>query len=296
MTTSSVNVTISSQAQWGASATTSWSTLGSWQDAISGVTVAAPGVRGMTGDTVLFAGATGNTASLDGASPTLAGITFNSTATGYTIAQGSGGTITLQAGGGAAVNVLAGTHHIAAPLNLASDTTFAVSSGSLTLSQDISGSGCLTKTGAGILNLSNSNGYGGGVTVAAGTVVVGNVNSLADGSNLTVGDANYFAGLAPSSSVAAAAAIRPASSLTTPSPAKKHAVSASPGRAAESQVVTETAPAPTVSARAAPAAQWLPPAFDSIAAAGPIEGPSTDQNVHARDVIFRDFGRNGWFP
>ena len=54
-----------------------------------GSTVAAPGTRGIAGDTVLFAAATGPMARLDGANPTLAGITFNNAATSYTIAQGA---------------------------------------------------------------------------------------------------------------------------------------------------------------------------------------------------------------
>ena len=45
----------------------------------------------------LFAATTVAAVTLDGASPTLAGITFNNAALGYTIAQGTGGSITLQA-------------------------------------------------------------------------------------------------------------------------------------------------------------------------------------------------------
>ena len=191
---SSASVTITGSAQWNSSADASWSASGSWADSASQAIIAAPGVRGIAGDTILFAGATGSTVRLDGASPTLADITFNSDATSYTIAQGSGGTLTLQCNAGAAVNVLAGSDAIGAPLDLASNTSFAIAAGSgLALNDDISGSGSLTKTGPGTLVLANSNGYSGGVSVLAGKVVVNYANSLADGSNLIVGDASLFA-------------------------------------------------------------------------------------------------------
>ena len=78
--------------------------------------------------------------------------------------------------------------------DLASNTSFAIAAGSgLALNDDISGSGSLTKTGPGTLVLANSNGYSGGVSVLAGKVVVDYANSLADGSNLIVGDASLFA-------------------------------------------------------------------------------------------------------
>ena len=111
---SSASVTITGSAQWNSSADASWSASGSWADSASQAIIAAPGVRGIAGDTILFAGATGSTVRLDGASPTLADITFNSDATSYTIAQGSGGTLTLQCNAGAAVNVLAGSDAIGA--------------------------------------------------------------------------------------------------------------------------------------------------------------------------------------
>ena len=86
------------------------------KDSISGGTIAAPGMRGILGDTVLFASVIGSTVSLSGANPTLAGITFDNATTSYTIAQGGSGSITLQSGAGLAV--VAGSHTIAAPLTL----------------------------------------------------------------------------------------------------------------------------------------------------------------------------------
>ncbi len=164
-------VTFTGQAQWNASGSASWSTGGSWKDSISGGAIAAPGTRGIFGDTVLFASATGPMARLDGANPTLAGITFNSAATSYTIAQGSGGSVTLQGTSGGTVSVLAGSHTISAPLHLASDTTFtAAAASSLSISGPIDGSGGVTLTGSGVLTLSGANSYTGPTQVNGGTL------------------------------------------------------------------------------------------------------------------------------
>ena len=68
---------------------------------------------------------------------------------------------------------MAGTHVIAAPLVLASNTTATVTGGAdqLTISGAISGSGAsLTKAGDGALILSHANSFSGGTTVSAGTL------------------------------------------------------------------------------------------------------------------------------
>jgi autotransporter-associated beta strand protein len=64
----------------------------------------------------------------------------------------------------------------------------------LTLSGSLSGGGPLVKSGAGTLILSGSyNTYGGGTAVLDGTLILTNPGAIADGSNLTVGDAAAFA-------------------------------------------------------------------------------------------------------
>ncbi len=103
------NVTFSSEAQWNAGSDSSWATGGNWIDAFTSAALAAPGVRGLTGDTVLFVSTP--VARLDGATPTLAAVTFNNASIGYGITQGSGGDLTLQGAlpaNGATVSVLAG--------------------------------------------------------------------------------------------------------------------------------------------------------------------------------------------
>jgi autotransporter-associated beta strand protein len=186
-------VTYSSQAQWNATASSSWTAGGNWKDVFTGASLAAPGVRGLTGDTVLFASAIGPIARLDGANPTLAGITFNNAAVGYTIAQGTGGSLTLQGASSAMVSVLAGSHTISAPVHLASNTTFTAAAGSiLTVTAPIDGTAGLTAGGSGKLVLDAANTFSGGLVVQSGTVVVNAASGILDGSSLTVGLPSAF--------------------------------------------------------------------------------------------------------
>jgi autotransporter-associated beta strand protein len=221
------SVTFSSEAQWNASTPgtpgSSWTTSGNWIDAFTSAPLSAPGVRGLTGDTVLFASAL--VAQLDGANPTLAGVTFNNAAAGYGIIQGSGGSLTLQgapsgslAGGSATVSVLAGSPAINAPVHLASNTTFsAAASTTLTMMGPIDGSGSLTMTGMGNLVLNAANTFSGGLVVQSGTVVVSAANGLASGSELIVGSgsASLFSSVVASAAAALVAGESDDSGSTT---------------------------------------------------------------------------------
>ena len=88
---------------------------------------------------VLFAGTANVT--LDGDNPSLNAITFNDSSASYVLAQGSGGSITLNGGAGSAmVTDLAGMHRISAPIILATNTNVNVASGQqLTFSGGVSG-------------------------------------------------------------------------------------------------------------------------------------------------------------
>ena len=68
-----------------------------WQSTINGSTLAAPGLRGVTGDAVLFGASAVGAVDLNGASPSLGGVTF-SAANGATIAKGTGGSLLLNNG------------------------------------------------------------------------------------------------------------------------------------------------------------------------------------------------------
>ncbi len=184
-------VDYSSLAQWNAAISSSWTTNGNWIDAFTSSALAAPGVRGLTGDTLLFASAP--VARLDGANPTLASVTFNNAASGYGIIQGSGGSLTLQGANTATVSVLAGSPAINAPVHLASNAAFsAAASTALTMMGSIDGSGGLTMYGSGKLVLNAANTFSGGLFVQSGTVVVNAAGGLLNGSNITVGSPSAF--------------------------------------------------------------------------------------------------------
>ena len=191
------SVTVTGEAQWNSAADASWGAAGGWADSVSGTAIVAPGVRGIAGDKVLFAAATGDTVSLDGASPTLAGITFDNATTSYTIAPGSGGSDMLQ------VRSLLATHG-QRRFRQSCDRQRAAGPGrrdklrrrrgrhGFSIGGNISGDGGLTKSGGGVVELSGTNSYAGGVLVAAGKLIVDNASALPDGGSLTIGDGSFF--------------------------------------------------------------------------------------------------------
>jgi autotransporter-associated beta strand protein len=159
----------------------------------------AGGVPGMDGtlsanDTATFGNAISAAAaiSLNGANPSLKSVTFDSSV-GYTLAQGSGGSLTLNGNGGmAAVTVTSGSHTVSAPITLGSAVGIAVTqdADTLTVSGAVSGAFDLTKTGAGTLVMDGINGYTGTTNVAAGVLAVtGSLNdtavTVATGATLT---------------------------------------------------------------------------------------------------------------
>ncbi|MBU6223035.1 MAG: autotransporter-associated beta strand repeat-containing protein, partial [Planctomycetes bacterium] len=109
------------------------------------------------------------TVTLD-ADRTIGGVTFDNT-NAYTIAAASTQTLTMGDGVGTkVVQVLSGSHTIAAPVAMVSAMQADVVSGQkLTLSGVLSGSGALSKTQAGTLVLSASNSYTGSTNLNAGT-------------------------------------------------------------------------------------------------------------------------------
>ena len=179
----------SGNALWsGGAGNTSWGVNANWSDTSAAGVHATPGTWGLTGDGATLAGAI--TVTLDGPSPSLASLTFNNTAAGYGLAAGSGGTLHMNGGSAAAaVTVAAGSPTLSAPLVLDGATNVAVSnsSGTLTISGPVSGSGGLTMTGSGTLLLAGASTYTGSTTISAGGVQVAANASLAPGTgNLAV--------------------------------------------------------------------------------------------------------------
>ena len=114
-TSGTAAVTFSGQAQWFSNTAAAWTTSGDWKDTVSGSAVAAPGLRGIVGDTILLGPSALGAVDLNGASPSLGAVTFSG-ASGSTIAQGTGGSLLMNDGGSpAAITVANGSHAISAP-------------------------------------------------------------------------------------------------------------------------------------------------------------------------------------
>jgi autotransporter-associated beta strand protein len=163
----------SGQATWAGAGNGSWGTLGTGFGSNWGSNQGSPGLdSGFTNtDTATFAGSIQDDSyiTLSGASPKLKSITFNNTDYSYTLEQGSGGVITMNAGAGdsAATISVTGNHTISAP---------------------IAGSSNITKTGNGKLTLSGVNTYTGATTISAGTLNIASTGSIAS-SDVTVANA-----------------------------------------------------------------------------------------------------------
>jgi autotransporter-associated beta strand protein len=183
-------VTFTGQAQWVANAAAPWTANGDWENTVSGSAIAAPGLRGIAGDTVLLGPSAAGPVDLNGASPSLAAITFN-TASGATIAPGTGsGSLLLNNGASAAtITVSSGNGTIGASLLLAGNLLLEPAAGSmLDISGAISGAGSsLTQDSGGKAVLSGTNSYTGGTVVEAGTLVLSNSSAIAAGTSLTIG-------------------------------------------------------------------------------------------------------------
>ena len=157
--------------QW-ATTSGSWGTVANWS-------VAPPDAAGTHAN--FFAAAAATAVTLDG-NRTVGRLTFNSGA-GYTIAPGTGGTLTLDDGvvGDATIAVLLGSHTISAPVNLVAASTITTAAGTaLTISGNVTGTGGLTVAGGGAVTLSGSDNYG-PTTVATGATlaVAGSLSATA---------------------------------------------------------------------------------------------------------------------
>jgi len=171
--------------QWNASGSGSFNSAANWSaGTVPGAGQQANFLTVPTSDSVI---------SLSG-NVTLAGITFNNTHH-YTIGAPGGNSITLNGGTvPAVIDLVNGTHTIAAPQVLASAAQVETAPGTqLTILGGITGSGALTTSGIGLVSLSSTGAYTGGTTVNAGTLevtaagsVTGNSVSVATNGTLTV--------------------------------------------------------------------------------------------------------------
>ncbi len=161
----------------------SWSTLGNWTG----------GIPTLALDTASLTGAimANSTITLDG-NYSVGTLIFDNSSYDYTVAAGTGGTLTLDVGGSdqpapavspnhtAYIIDSGGTHTISAPVDFNTGTTISVtnSGDALDLTGPISGLGDLKISGNGTVDISGSNSYLGGTTVNSGTLVIGSSESL----------------------------------------------------------------------------------------------------------------------
>lgn len=182
----------SGQSIWSRNSGGGWGSFESW-DVPGGL----PGVDGSlsVADTATFgSGPTGTTTVLlDGASPQLASLSFETAGASYSIAPGSGGSLTVGTSAATgSVAVTAGSHTIATGLALGRDTTFTTDAGTrLTLGGALSGTSGLVKAGLGELLVTGSGSLSGATTVAAGTL---RVNGSIGSGALTVESGATLAG------------------------------------------------------------------------------------------------------
>lgn len=158
--------------QWNATAGGSWNSAGNWSNGVAAANYTAQ----FTTD--LGAPAT---VTLDG-NRFANGLSFASSAT-YTIAAGSGGSLTLERStGNVGAIVATGDHVISAPVVLNTTLAASLSSAtSLTLSGVVSGVGGIVKSGAGTLDLTGSNTFSGPVNIVGGVLGFANRFSLGTG-------------------------------------------------------------------------------------------------------------------
>ncbi len=168
------------QVAWSASGGGSWGTLTtSFGTNWGGTGYGSPGLSTTFPDSAALGSSVPSgtaTVTLDGASPYLAALTISNSAASYTLAAGSGGTLQMNGGAtAAALTDSAGSHMISAPvaLDTSAVVTVANPASTLTISGPISGSGGLTKGGAGTVVLTANNTFAGGMTISAGTLALG---------------------------------------------------------------------------------------------------------------------------
>ncbi len=200
-----VNAVTPSGGTWNFNGSGSWSSSGNWspQNVPNSGTVTFAGVPGQPTAPI--------TVTLDG-NQSAGGLVFNVSGSGYTLAQGTSGALTIGTGAGGSISVLSGTHNISAPVVLAGSLAVNTTSGGvLDLSGSVSeaspGTGAITLNG-GELILSGTGSYTGGTTVNNGAVLyLTSPTGITNNTNLTVAGGGTFI-YDPSMQAAPAANVR----------------------------------------------------------------------------------------
>ncbi len=138
----------------------------------------SPAQTPVVGDTLIFAGSTSLTNTFGSTAFSVASLTFDSTA-GAFVLNGTN-TLTLSSVNGI-TNSSTATQTINTNLAFTVNQTWNLSAGALVINGIVSGSGSLTKTGAGTLTLNGANIYTGNTTLSGGTVQIGNDSAFGTG-------------------------------------------------------------------------------------------------------------------
>ncbi len=106
---------------WNSAVDAPWNADANWTDSQG---AGVPGFSGVSGDQATFNGAAGLNVDLGVFNPNIATLTFGPAAPNYVILSSGGGVLQLNNGGGnATIGIAAGSQTIAAPVQLASNTT-----------------------------------------------------------------------------------------------------------------------------------------------------------------------------
>ena len=185
----------SGQAIWNADGGGSWNNFDNWD--VPGGTPGIDGVLLSTNDQATFGGAisSARTVSLNGQSPVLTLLSFSNASASYTVAQGSGGSISMGTDSHQTpvINNAAGNHTVSAGITLAYATQADVATNSkLTIGGALNGTQNLQKTGVGTLSITGTGNLSGNTTVTAGTL---QVNGSIASSDVTVQDGALLTGV-----------------------------------------------------------------------------------------------------
>ena len=216
---STARLRLSGPTVWQGSLSNSWTDTTSWN---TGIVPNAAGAMVLVGS----ATAAPTAITLDGAeSVGQLTLTATSATSGYTLASGNGGSLTMSSGSvgvPAQILITTGSHSISAPVSLAGALSIVPTAGmSLTITGNISeqtpGAGRLSLDGPGTLVLGGSNSYTGGTSVTANgaTLVITSGNSIAANTNLTVdaGGTFVFDPNGSAGNLVATASARPAGAI-----------------------------------------------------------------------------------
>jgi hypothetical protein len=178
---------------WNATGGGSWNLASNWQ---SGTTPQS------SYQIINFAGSitAPSTVTLDG-SVTAGSVNFDSTYS-YTIAAGTGGSLTLNNNGSTAnITDSGGTHSITAPMILDSSVLITVANAgdALNISGNISGPGGLSTAGGGTVKLSGSDSYLGPTAANSGMLLIAASGALPNNTSLSIGTSTTTAAVALSS-------------------------------------------------------------------------------------------------